>query len=139
VTGYLLDSSAVLAWLFSEKGAEIVDPALTGGTVTTANLAEVVRRADQRGYLRSADELTSGLAAVGLAFEDTLTEADTKRAAALIAASYAEREARGTPALSLGDGICIAVGERLSLPVMTADTAWKDLEDLFHTKVALIR
>ncbi|MEY9988124.1 ribonuclease VapC [Streptomyces sp. V4I8] len=139
MTTYLLDSSAVLAWLFSEKGAEIVDPALTGGAITTANLAEVVRRAEQRGYLRGPAELTSDLAAVGLAFEETLTEADARRAAALIAASYAERGSRGTPALSLGDGICIAVGERLALPVLTADTAWKDLEDLFRTPVTLIR
>lgn len=139
MTAYLLDSSAVLAWLFSEKGAETVDPVLTSATVTTVNLAEIVRRAAQRGYLRGADELTSDLAAVGMVFVDAVTEDDARRAASLITASYAERGVRGTPALSLGDGICIAVGERLELPVMTADTAWKELEALFRTPVALIR
>lgn len=136
---HVLDSSAVLAWLFQETGADKVDPALSGSTITTANLAEVVRRAEQRGYLRSSDDLVTDLSAVGLDFEETLLDTDAQRAAELIALSYAARGPRGTAALSLGDGICIAVAERLGLPVMTADTAWKNLDDLFHTKVILIR
>ncbi|MDH6133911.1 ribonuclease VapC [Kitasatospora sp. MAA4] len=142
---HVLDSSAVLAWLFQERGEEVVDPVLTGATLTTTNLAEVCRRAEQRGYQRATADLAEDLVSAGLTLEETVTPADAVRAAELIRLSYDERDCRTrrgeekTAVLSLGDGICIAVAERLGLPAMTSDRAWKDLENLFHTKVVLIR
>jgi len=135
---YLLDSSAVLAWLFREPGGAMVEPVLARSVMTTVNLAEVLRRAEARGYLRSSDELTADLGAL-IDFQYIVPEPDAKRCAELVQVSYAQREKRKTPALSLGDGMCIAVAERLELPVMTSDRAWKDLEDLFRTEVTLIR
>jgi ribonuclease VapC len=138
VRPHLLDSSAVLAWLFREPGGAMVEPVLARSAITTVNLAEVLRRAEARGYLRSSDELAADLGAL-IDFEDVVAELDAKRCAELVQVSYAQRDKRKTPALSLGDGMCIAVAERLELPVMTSDRAWKDLEDLFRVEVALIR
>lgn len=135
---YLLDSSAVLAWLFREPGGVMVEPVLTRSWMTTVNLAEVLRRAEARGYLRSSHELAADLGAL-ISLEDVVAETDAKRCAELVQVSYAQRDKRKTPALSLGDGMCIAVAERLELPVMTSDRAWKDLEDLFRIEVVLIR
>jgi len=42
-----------------------------------------------------------------------------------------------TGALSLGDRACLALGERLGLPVVTADRAWADLD--LDVAVSLIR
>lgn len=135
---YLLDSSAVLAWLFQEPAGALVEPVLERSCMTIVGLAEVLRRAEIRGYLRGSDELAADLGAL-VDFVDIVAEVDGERCEELVRASYTRREERKTPALSLADGICVAVAERLELPVMTSDRAWKDIEDLFRTEVALIR
>ena len=41
--------------------------------------------------------------------------------------------------LGLGDRICLALGRRLDLPVMTADRTWVELEEVLGVKVRAFR
>ena len=40
---YVLDASAVLAWLKGEAGAEVVDPRFAEASISGANWSEVLR------------------------------------------------------------------------------------------------
>ena len=52
------------------------------------------------------------------------TGADVVRAAELVAAS---RRSPAEGSLSLGDGLCIAVAERLGLPITGGDQHWETI------------
>jgi PIN domain nuclease of toxin-antitoxin system len=109
----LFDSSALLAFLQGESGADVVEEVLlAGGACGAANWSETVQKTRQRG----ADwSLASGLLqSYGLAVEPVNAD-DAVRAAFLWES--------GSP-LSLGDRLCLAQGERLDATIWTADTAW---------------
>ena len=55
---------------------------------------------------------------------EPVTDADAERAAELIVASKASP---GQGSLSLGDGLCIAVAERLALPLAGGDRYWSQV------------
>ena len=46
---YLLDSSAVLAVLFGERGAEKVMPLLNESSIHTIQIAEIIKKLKDRG------------------------------------------------------------------------------------------
>jgi ribonuclease VapC len=73
----------------------------------------------------SLTQLMEHVLAMGLAVEP-LMPGDVLRAAELIAHSRAARD-RTEDSLSLGDGTCLAVAERLGLPVTGGDRLWADL------------
>ena len=75
-------------------------------------MSEGLQKARQHGIEPGA--VTLLLASFGLAVVD-VTAADAERAAGLW-------EARSP--LSLGDRLCLALGQRLGLPVATTDSAW---------------
>lgn len=109
----VLDSSAVLAYLQGESGADVVEAALDAGAVIgAANWSEVA----QKVSARQADwELSRGLLdSYGLVVEP-VTKPDGELAAKLW---------RRSGNLSLGDRLCLALGQRLGLEVLTADQAW---------------
>lgn len=113
----VLDTSAVLAWLRDEPGAGEVYSLLSGAVMSAANWSETWQKLHQHGV--DADRATSRLRALGVRVEP-LTEADAVTAASL----WPSTRAAG---LSLGDRCCLALGARLGLPTVTADTAWADL------------
>ena len=123
----VLDASVVLAYLQRESGYERVRSALGGGAAISAvNIAEVYAKVVGRGL--AVDEIASRLRALGLeviAFE----EQHARESAAL----YPKAPGLG---LSLGDRACLALGQRLGLPVLTADQAWKRMPGI---KVELLR
>lgn len=123
----MLDASAVLAWVLHEDGAEVVEQVLAVGVAPASVMVETLYRAQERGHRSSSSELHDDLMAMGLAVEP-VTDADTVRAAALIASSRRARSARSDPSLSLGDGLCIAVAERLDLPLVGSDGHWASLD-----------
>jgi ribonuclease VapC len=86
-------------------------------------LTEVIYTVVERGYQGKPSALHSQVLATGLTIEPTI-EDDAIRAAELIVTS---RTAADRGRLSLGDGLCIAVAERLSLPVIGGDTHWETL------------
>ena len=109
----LFDSSALLAFLQGESGADVVEEALlAGGVCGAANWSETALTTRQRG----ADwSLARGLLeSYGLTVEPVDAD-DAVRAALLWEA--------GSP-LSLGDRLCLAQGERLDATIWTADSAW---------------
>ncbi len=121
----VLDVSALLAWLFHEKGAEVVESLLSHAVIPLPNLAEVLVTAAAREIRMSSEALRECIIAYGVKVEPPAI-GDELRAAELIADTRARRvELGGT--LSLGDGLCIAVAERLKLPVASGDQLWSQL------------
>ena len=109
----LFDSSALLAFLQGESGADVVEGALeAGGACGAANWSETARKTRQRGGDWS---LARGLLeSYGLTVEPVNAD-DAVRAAALWEP--------GSP-LSLADRLCLAQGDRLDATIWTADAAW---------------
>jgi PIN domain nuclease of toxin-antitoxin system len=110
----MLDASAVLAFVFDEAGADAVEPALATGVVAAPNWAEVLEKVAQYGGVASAVEVALGVAGVEV---EPLWQVDAARAAALWFT---------VGDLSLADRCCLALAERLDMPVLTADQAWLD-------------
>lgn len=119
----VLDSSAVLAWLQGEDGADVVEPLLDGGIISAANWSEVLQKTLAVGL--DAEEVGGQLKAVGVRVEP-VTEGD-----ALAVARWWVTE----NSLSLGDRCCLALAERLGAQAVTTDTLW----DSTGADVLLIR
>ena len=68
----LLDASAVLVWLFGERGAATVEKVLGVAALSTVNLAEVLYRADEEGMDTSS--LEGDLESLGLSMEPFTSE-----------------------------------------------------------------
>jgi ribonuclease VapC len=113
----LLDSSAMLAYLYQEAGAEVVAQKLDSHVMSAANLAEVVSKmADSGLAVAFIEQQLAALAPIVAPVE----KADAMRAGAL-------RPLTRHLGLSLGDRLCLATAERLKLPVLTGDRSWLQL------------
>lgn len=113
----IIDTSAILAVIFEEEGADKVIPFLTSGGISTVNLSEVATVAVRKGAgLSDIQESLSRLSLEVIQFD--LDQA--YHAASL------ERFARSHN-LSLGDRACLATGITLNRPVLTADRSWATL------------
>lgn len=125
----VIDASALLALLQQEPGAERVAEALVGGAMSVANLAEVAAKQVDLGL--DASVLVDRVEALGIRTfpvtrEDVATQARIRRL-----------DVGGRLGLSLGDRLCLALGLRLDVPVMTADRVWAGLD--LPIEVELIR
>ncbi|PNY79242.1 type II toxin-antitoxin system VapC family toxin [Deinococcus koreensis] len=119
----VLDASALLAWLQGEPGTGRVDEALRqGATIHTVNWAEVLTKLASRGA-RPAD-VTRQLSERGVLGQLLTVDAGQLQDAEVVAELYAVTRVAG---LSLGDRYCLALGQRLSVPVLTTDRAWAAL------------
>ncbi|SNS50256.1 PIN domain nuclease, a component of toxin-antitoxin system (PIN domain) [Micrococcales bacterium KH10] len=110
----VLDASAVLAFLQDEQGADRVEKLLPSAVIGAANWSEVAQKVRARGgnwHVASAL-----LQSYGLSIE-AVTVSDAEQAA--------ELWHRGS-GLSLGDRLCLALGNRLHVKVLTADRAWSE-------------
>ena len=124
---YVLDASAVLAYLQQEMGYEKVREALeAGAVVSTVNLAEVYAKVIDKGL--TLEGVATRLKALGLS-SLPVTEEDARRSALLYPAAR-------TLGLSLADRVCLALALRLNLPALTADQGWREFGDV---QVELIR
>lgn len=113
-----LDTSAVLAVVFDEPGADRVLPELAGGAISAVNVAEVTAKMVDRGFA-----WTDARAAVNR-FGLSVAALD----APLAFASGALRDGTRSRGLSLGDRACLALAQREGVRVLTADRAWRDLD-----------
>ncbi|HEX5483005.1 MAG TPA: type II toxin-antitoxin system VapC family toxin [Terriglobia bacterium] len=124
---YVLDASALLAYLQREPGYNRVSEALARGAAASAvNLSEVYAKVTH--WALPLDEVADRLAALGLETVD-FTEEDARAAGNL----YPSVKSLG---LSLADRACLALGVRLGVPVMTTDRAWKRVNGI---QVELLR
>jgi PIN domain nuclease of toxin-antitoxin system len=128
---FVLDASALLAYLQDESGTEQVAEAMESGTVmSAANWAEVLSKLADEGedpYTVASQLAVRGL--IGGAIEVvSLTEADAIEIARL-------RPLTRTSGLSLGDRACLALGTRLRIPILTADRLWASLKIELEIKV----
>jgi ribonuclease VapC len=109
----VLDSSAVLAFLQGEQGADIVETALADEICcAAANWSEIAQQIIASG--RDWGLARALLQNFGLTVEPVI-EAD---------AEWAAMRWRRGEGLSLGDRLCLATAERLQATVLTADKAW---------------
>ena len=122
---YILDASALLAMLHKEPGNEFVRTRLPHAVISAVNWAEVVQKCVARDI--DIDGLRGDLEALGLRiypFGADVAETSGKL--------WSMTRALG---LSLGDRACLAMGQHLSLPVLTADRAWGSLHLDFPVQI----
>jgi ribonuclease VapC len=114
----VLDSSAILAVLFQEAGAEKISDLLDGGLLSTVNLAEVHTILTLRGV---PPDISKGrVQEMGC----TVCPFD-EEAAKLTGELAAQTHPYG---LSLGDRACLALAMERGGVVYTTDLRWKDLD-----------
>jgi len=109
-----------------EQGYEVVDRLLAFSIVPASVLTETLYRSAARGHRRTITELYQALLVVGITVE-AVTETDAVRAGVLIAWSQSQDRDALNRSLSLGDGQCIAVAERVGLPVVGGDDYWSSV------------
>ena len=124
----VLDSSALLALIQSEKGAEVVRPLLKQTVMSTVNVAEVLT-ALQRVNIFSEEATNAISEIVPFIIPFDLEQAQN------VAKLYLQVKSKG---LSLGDRACLAVGMKLQAPIYTADKIWRELR-LENVEIRLIR
>ena len=112
---YVVDTSAVLAMLFREPGAEFVENILPEAEISAANLTEAILKLVQRG--ESAANATAMLAQI-LPRVIPVSEAIAQLAAGIVPAK---------PGLALGDRLCLATAIKVSGIAVTADRTWAAL------------
>ena len=122
----VLDSSAVLALLNAEPGAQAVLAVLPGAWLSAVNAAEVIAKLVDRGL---------PTAAAATALEATGVEIVAFDADQAIASGDLRRTTRAQ-GLSLGDRACLALAAARGVAALTADTAWARVEGV---DVRLIR
>lgn len=118
MTEGVLDSSAILAVLLAEPGAEAIAAIIPQSLVSVANEAEAITVLIRNGAppehaLRSV---------LSLDYKVVDLDAGLARRAGTL---WREVKPRG---LSLGDRCCLALAERENLPAVTADQRWADLD-----------
>ena len=116
MSGWVFDSSAVLAFLRGERGGDRVAAALAGGSISTVNYCEVATKLVENGD----DSPKESIAALALA----VIPFDAEQAADAAALRPLTRH-RG---LSLGDRACLALARAQGRAVLTGDRNWEGLE-----------
>jgi ribonuclease VapC len=127
VSSVVLDSSALLAFVHGEPGAEAVAQVVGDALMSSVNLAEVVTKLVERTGSLEAARVALGMAAVDVVDFDA---PQAEQAGALVAMT----RSRG---LSLGDRACLALAAREAVPVLTGDRIWTTLK--LDVEVRLIR
>jgi len=125
----ILDASALLVFLLSEPGKDrVAEALLNGATMSTVNFAEVAGKYIARGAIVRAETLMRRLPIALVGMDDDLAEQS-----ALMAD-------RSRPlALSLGDRVCLALGQRTEQTILTADPSWPDIAARVGAQVELVR
>lgn len=122
IEGYVLDASAILAFLHQETGADKVEQALllSKTCMSCLQLAEVSAKLVQSGIsIQHTQQILQSLAVPIIELSEQ------------IAFKSAELMPLAKPlGLSLGDRVCLATGLILDLPVLTADKVWLKMPNI---------
>jgi PIN domain nuclease of toxin-antitoxin system len=123
----VLDSSALLALLWSEPGEEMVEAVLADSRISAVNMAEVYSKMSDRGVVGDeVRELLADLPVVVVAF-------DAQQAAL----TGDLRDATRSQGLSLGDRACLALAMTEDMDAVTGDRTWAALS--LPIKIVAIR
>ena len=126
----MIDASAVLAYLFEERGGDEARAWMDrGATISTANAQEVMAKLVDRGTSREDARADVDLLTLDMI---DLTVEDAEEAAAMIALTKPY-------GLSAGDRCCLALGRRLGLPIVHAEQRWQALADDLGIELVLVR
>ena len=126
-----LDTSAVLAVIFGEDGAErAVDHLEPGaGLISAVNLAEVATQLIENDY--SDDDARTTL-------DDLITLVRPLDTSVAVLTGLLRRQTRAR-GLSLGDRACLALARTEGCPAVTADRNWRDIAEAAQVEIELIR
>jgi ribonuclease VapC len=113
----VLDSSAILAVIFQEKGFDIVEPLLGNSLVSTINVAEIFTKLAKKGILNQ--KMIEDFQQLGIEMTDFDFEQATKAAEL--------RPLTKHLGLSLGDRCCLALAILNKTTAVTADKDWQSL------------
>lgn len=132
MTEFVLDASAVLAFINKETGWELVERVIWTSLISSVNYAEVFSKLiDKQMSSDQISKLIVGYEAQGLSV------VPYQKQHAVVAAEL--RSSTRHVGLSLGDRSCLAVAKCLELPVMTADKRWAEVADEIGIPIVLIR
>ncbi len=123
----VLDSSAVLALLWKEPGADMVAKSIGYSSISTVNASEVVAKMVDRGI----DAATAEHILLALGIEIISFDTPTS-----ILTGQLRRDTKSL-GLSLGDRACIALGLLRRNKILTADRAWASFTS--DVQIELIR
>lgn len=130
---WVLDASALLAYLHGESGAESVsETLLEGACISAVNWAETLSKLAERG--QAPEAVSQRLEDEGILGSTLEIHPLDERAARRIAELRPSTRKAG---LSLGDRACLALASQLKLVALTADSAWAELD--LGIEVRLIR
>ncbi len=122
----VLDASAVLAYLYAETGADVVEPLFENSIISRVNVTEVLTKLVFDGLtIEEAKENFDKLNLVVVEFDET----QSLKASEL-------RPLTKHLGLSLGDRCCLALAVLENLPTITAAKSWANLK---FCKAVLIR
>jgi PIN domain nuclease of toxin-antitoxin system len=114
----VLDASALLAVLRSERGAEEVEQRLEGASIGAVNLSEVVAKLSGDG----APEAQIRLAIAKLELAVRAFDEEQAYAAGML------RKSTRKLGLSFGDRACLALAHLSDATALTADRSWSRLD-----------
>ena len=115
MTVCVIDTSAILAYAFAEKGATKVERWIDeGAAVSTLTIQEAISKLCQTGM--SVEEAEQLIRDLGLVFHPLDFDLAVRAGG-----MFALTKPFG---LSHGDRACLALGQKLAVPVVTADKAW---------------
>lgn len=112
----VLDSSAVLAVIFQEKGSEVVEPLLDKSFISTINVAEVFTKLNEKGKFNKQifdDFQQLGLEIIDFDFAQAVKVAELRPLTKHLG-------------LSLGDRSCLALAILNNTTAVTADKEWQN-------------
>ena len=121
----VLDASAVVEWLLARSDKDVIDRLMPFSIIPVPSLTEALYVGSLARHQFPESELYNTLMVAGAQVEGVSDE-DAIRAAELIAMSRRSSNTAGS--LSLGDGLTIAVAERLELPITGGDQYWETLD-----------
>ncbi len=127
MTSAVLDTSALLAYVNGEPGADDVAAVIGDAAISTVNYAEAVTKLVDKGMPVNLARTALGIAGLDIVDFD-------RRLAEQAGAMFVTTKPFG---LSLGDRACLALAAREGVAAFTGDRVWSKLGSEF--KVRLIR
>ena len=127
----VLDTSALLAYIKGEPGAELVDRVIDKCIMSIVNLTEAIIVLGRINPNR--------LEYYQMAVSELITHKYESDASLMLITSEISVKYREEHNLSLGGCYCLALGKHLGLPVYTGDRPWLGLENKLDINLKLIR